>query len=675
MKEPLLAINGLVVEFDTDAGQVRAVDDVSIDVQRGETLGLVGESGCGKSVTALSIMRLLPQPTGQIAGGEIRFAGQDLTQLPLDAMRRVRGARIGMIFQEPMTALNPVHTIGRQLAEALLLHEDLRPPEALQRSLAMLDRVGIPAPDVRMGEYPHQLSGGMRQRVVIAMALACKPDLLIADEPTTALDVTVQAQILDLIEELQRDLGMAVILITHDLGVIAETSDQAAVMYAGRIAEKGAVHDIFDHPSHPYTQGLLASIPTLATTPKATLPVIDGMVPGLADLPPGCRFQNRCEHRRPACGERAPSEEQVAGEHRVSCLRWREIAGAAVPINLPSADSSGGGRLADSHRTKSEAPLLEVTDLAMHFPVRAGVLRRAKRYNRAVDGVSLTIGAGETLGLVGESGCGKSTLGRCIVRLYDATAGRIAFQGQETTHLRARRLKPIRRSIQMVFQDPMESLNARHTVGEIIAEPLLVQRVGDRASRQRRVRELLDTVGLPAASARRYPFEFSGGQRQRIGIARAIALNPRLVICDEPVSALDVSIQSQILNLLNRLQRELGLSYLFIAHDLAVVKHISDRIAIMYLGKIVEMGGGEDVYRKPRHPYTQSLIGAIPIPDPHRRAKRIVLAGDVPSPIDPPSGCAFHPRCPLASERCRVESPVLRDIGATGRRVACHMVA
>ena len=326
MSEALLAVHGLVTEFDTDTGRVRAVDDVSFDVQPGETLGLVGESGCGKSVTALSILRLLPQPMGRIASGEIRFAGENLAQLPLERMRAIRGARIGMVFQEPMTALNPVHTIGRQLAEALLLHENSRPREALQRSMAMLDRVGIPAPDIRLGEYPHQLSGGMRQRVVIAMALACKPDLLIADEPTTALDVTVQAQILDLIEELQRDLGMAVILITHDLGVIAETSDRAVVMYAGRIAEKGTVYDIFDRPAHPYTRGLLASIPTLATTPKATLPVIDGMVPGLQDLPPGCRFENRCGHRRERCAEQVPNEEGIDDVHSVSCLRWREIA-------------------------------------------------------------------------------------------------------------------------------------------------------------------------------------------------------------------------------------------------------------------------------------------------------------------------------------------------------------
>ena len=328
MQETLLVVNQLVTEFDTDAGRVCAVDDVSFDVRRGETLGLVGESGCGKSVTALSIMRLLPQPMGQIADGEILFAGENLAQLPLERMHKVRGARIGMVFQEPMTALNPVHTIGRQLAEALLLHEDIRPREALQRSVAMLDRVGIPAPDIRLGEYPHQLSGGMRQRVVIAMALICKPDLLIADEPTTALDVTVQAQILDLIEELQRDLGMAVILITHDLGVIAETSDRAVVMYAGRIAEQGTVYDIFDRPAHPYAHGLLASIPTLATTPKATLPVIEGMVPGLADLPSGCRFQNRCAHRSDACEARVPSEERIDAEHHVACLRWREIAGA-----------------------------------------------------------------------------------------------------------------------------------------------------------------------------------------------------------------------------------------------------------------------------------------------------------------------------------------------------------
>ena len=671
MTDALLTVDGLVTEFDTDEGRLRAVDDLSFDVMPGETLGIVGESGCGKSVTALSIMRLLPQPMGRIERGAIWFDGQDLAQLPLAAMRRIRGARIGMVFQEPMAALNPVHTVGRQLAEVLLLHNDMRPEEALRQSVAMLDRVGIPAPDVRMGEYPHQLSGGMRQRVVIAIALACKPDLVIADEPTTALDVTIQAQILELLRELQNDLGMSVILITHDLGVIAETSNRVVVMYAGRLAEKGTVFDVFDAPAHPYTEGLLASIPTLNTVSKSALPVIEGMVPGLADLPPGCPFENRCGYRRDRCVAAVPGPEVIAGAHSVSCCRWREIGAEPGPASmggdaaLPAADPAGGA---------AAEPILDVADLAMHFPVRQGVLRRARRFNRAVDGVSLRIGVGETLGLVGESGCGKSTLGRSIVRLYTPTAGTITFRGEDITRLTGGALKPFRRHIQMIFQDPVESMNARHTVRDILAEPLVVQRIGDGAARERRVRELLAIVGLPARSVTRYPFEFSGGQRQRIGIARALALNPSLVVCDEPVSALDVSIQSQILNLLCDLQRQFRLSYLFISHDLAVVKHVADRIAIMYLGKIVETGTGEEIYRAPQHPYTQSLIGAVPIPDPHRHVHRTVLAGDVPSPIDPPSGCAFHPRCPRAASRCRRELPVLKPVSGASRRVACHLV-
>ncbi|MCL4106667.1 UNVERIFIED_CONTAM: hypothetical protein GTU68_009801 [Idotea baltica] len=565
-------------------------------------------------------MRLLPQPMGQITGGQLRFQGRDLVDLPLSEMHKIRGNDIGMVFQEPMTALNPVHTIGRQLTEVILLHRDVSADQAIRDGVEMLARVGIPAPDIRMGEYPHQLSGGMRQRVVIAIALACEPKLLIADEPTTALDVTIQAQILDLIKELQNDMGMAVILITHDLGVIAETSNDVVVMYAGRVAEQGTVFDIFDRPAHPYTRGLLASIPRLDTPPKSRLHIIDAL----------CGLQS-------------------------------------VAIAMTNSETV-------SNVANMEKPLLEVNDLQMHFPVKEGVFLRTNRFNRAVDGVSFSIGPGETLGLVGESGCGKSTLGRCVSRLYKPSGGTILFEGQDITHMRGSKLLPVRQHIQMIFQDPMESLNARHTVGEILEEPFIIHKLGDKAFRRQRVRELLDTVGLPARSASRYPFEFSGGQRQRIGIARAVALNPKLIICDEPVSALDVSIQSQILNLLNDLQREFGLSYLFIAHDLAVVKHISDRIAIMYLGKIVESADSERIYQQAAHPYTQSLISAIPVPDPHRTSTRQILSGDVPSPIDPPSGCHFHPRCPVAMERCSDQRPELLKV-ARGHNSSCHLSA
>ncbi|HRI82759.1 MAG TPA: ABC transporter ATP-binding protein [Opitutaceae bacterium] len=662
---PVLEVRDLVTTFDTDAGRLTAVDGVSFSVQRGRTLGIVGESGCGKSVTALSIMRLLPQPMGRIQSGEIRFDGLNLATLPPAEMRRIRGDRIGMIFQEPMTALNPVHTIGRQLSEVFLLHRTNDKREALRLSVEMLEKVGIPSPEIRVGEYPHQLSGGMRQRVVIAMALACRPAVVIADEPTTALDVTIQAQILELMQSLQQELGMAIVLITHDLGVIADMCDDVVVMYAGRVAEAGPVDRIFAAPSHPYTRGLLNSIPRLTSRRKSRLNIIEGMVPSLAEMPAGCRFQNRCPWKVEACGVQPPLTPVTPG-HTVACHRTAELPPVSVGTN-PAADAGSAPAVA-----AASAPPLEVRDLCMHFPVREGLFQRAKHACRAVDGINLTVNPGETIGLVGESGCGKSTLGKCIVRLNHPTAGQLVFEGTDLAPLSARALKPHRRQLQMIFQDPVESLNARHTVGDIIAEPLVIHGLGDPAWRQTRVLALLAKVGLPANAADRYPFEFSGGQRQRIGIARAIALEPKLIVCDEPVSALDVSIQSQVLNLLLDLQREMGLSYLFIAHNLAVVKHVSDRIAIMYLGRIVEIAGADAIYREPRHPYTRALISAIPQPDPTHRQQRIVLKGDVPSPIHPPTGCTFHTRCPHATDRCKVEAPALRTVGAEAHEVSCH---
>ncbi|WP_052362456.1 ABC transporter ATP-binding protein [Geminisphaera colitermitum] len=776
---PLLDVRHLAAAFDTDAGLLRAVDDVSFTVHRGRTLGLVGESGCGKSVTALSLMRLLPQPSGRIVSGEILFEGRDLVRAASDEMHAIRGGRIGMVFQEPMTALNPVHRIGRQLAEVFLLHRTRDPREAMRLAIDMLQKVGIPSPETRALEYPHQLSGGMRQRVVIAMALACKPALLIADEPTTALDVTIQAQILDLIRELQAEMGMAVILITHDLGVIAETCDDVVVMYGGRIAEQGPVEQIFQHPTHPYTRGLLRSIPRLDSQRKTRLETIPGLVPGLADLPAGCRFQNRCPWRIPACDTQPPLETVTgnAPAHLTACHRWRESAateiGAGKMPAVPSEETTVAGetpapRVGASlakpafagdgikwHARASQAtplpagempaphrnagkrpvlpdaaaftpppppnvqrstlnvqcstfdgeaappatstldvgrstldvrraappppPLLTIRDLRMHFPVRSGLWLRARAWCRAVDGVSLALNPGETLGLVGESGCGKTTLGKTIIRLHKPTTGEIHFDGTDLAPLSRRQLKPHRREIQMIFQDPAESLNSRHSVGQLLAEPFIIHRIGTPAERARHVAALLERVGLPASAADRFPFEFSGGQRQRIGIARALALNPKLIICDEPVSALDVSVQSQVLNLLLDLQRERGLSYLFIAHDLAVVKHISDRIAVMYLGHIVESAGADTLYRRAAHPYTRALISAIPEATPRRQTSRIVLQGDVPSPLAPPSGCPFHPRCPHAQDRCRLEKPVLRTLdadapGNSDHAVACHFI-
>jgi len=674
-EEILLEVAELVTTFATEAGMVGAVDGVSFAVRRGRTLGIVGESGCGKSVTALSIMRLLPKPAGRIAGGRILFDGLDLARLTADRMRTLRGNRLSMIFQEPMTALNPVQRIEKQLQEAVNRHQPrLAAAKPSAGVIEILKQVGLPAPEQRLKEYPHQLSGGMRQRVMIGMALACRPEILIADEPTTALDVTIQAQILALMKERQRETGMAIVFITHDLGVIAEMCDDVVVMYAGQVVERASVLELFANPVHPYTIGLLESIPRLEAAPKCKLAVIEGMVPDLQDLPQGCRFQNRCRYAEPRCQTAMPAEETVGNGHRVRCFRWREIPMLTKPGPLPSLNGESEP-IPDQRSIEPEKPepLLQVENLKLHFPLLGGILRRRIGWVYALAGVSLTVARGETVGLVGESGCGKTTWGRTLMRLYDPSAGQIHFRGRDITRLTQREIRPLRREMQMMFQDPFESLNSRHTVGEILEEPFIIHRLGTPAERQRQVQILLEKVGLSATATRRYPHEFSGGQRQRIGIARAIALNPRLIVCDEPVSALDVSIQSQILNLLLALQVEMGLTYLFIAHDLAVVRHVSDRIAVMYLGRIVELTTAAEVYARPLHPYTQALISAVPVPDPRVTRSKIILSGEVPSPIQPPAGCHFHPRCPVARDLCRVRVPSLTPFdGDAAHLVACH---
>ncbi|MFL2503695.1 MAG: ABC transporter ATP-binding protein [Candidatus Azotimanducaceae bacterium] len=571
----LLEVKNLSTGFASESGFFQAVNDISFSLEKGKTTGVVGESGSGKSVTALSIMRLLPKPSGKIISGSIVFKGQDLLTVQTKDMERIRGNRIGMIFQEPMTALNPVLSIGKQMIEAYRLHTGLNEDEALRSAINMLDRVGLSSPDLRMLEYPHQLSGGMRQRVMIAMAIACKPDLLIADEPTTALDVTVQAQILGLIQDLQKEMGMSVLIITHDLGVVAETCDDVVVMQNGLICETANVFDLFDKPNHDYTRSLLASIPRLDSQPKSTLPVLTS----------------------------------IAKKERTT------------ETNL---DDSNYGRILHSSDTDNFSQIkpneiLKVEKLAMYFPFRKGVLGRAKGYNRAVDGVSFSIPQGQTLGIVGESGCGKSTIARCILRLYSPTSGKIFFDGKDITKLKPKQLKMIRNDLQMIFQDPMDSLNPRHTAGEIIEEPLAINNF-EKFYRKKRVLELLDTVGLPKESLKKYTFEFSGGQKQRIGIARALALRPKLVVCDEAVSALDVSTQAHILNLLLDLQDEFGLTYLFISHNLAVVKHMSDKVAVMRSGKIVEENSSEKIYNEAIQPYTRNLISSIPVIHPSERA-------------------------------------------------------
>ena len=642
-----MAVSGLRTVFRTAGGDVAAVDGVDISVARGRTLGIVGEFGCGKSVLALSVMRLVPPP-GRIAAGQIMFDGRNLLDLSPAQMRDVRGNRIAMIFQEPMTSLNPVFTVGDQITEAMRAHDRIASGGALRdRAIAALQRVRIPAPERRFDEYPHQMSGGMRQRVMIAMALACEPDLLIADEPTTALDVTVQAQILDLLRELQQQTGMAIILITHDLGIVAEMANEVAVMYAGRIVERASGAAIFDDPQHPYTLGLLGSIPKIDET-RDRLLAIEGHRAGTVrpagrlPLPSALRVRRRRLHR---AGSRA------APARRGPSRRLHPRAGRGTGVM---------------------SVLLEVEDLTRHFSVKRGlVFGKTVGVVRAVDGISFTLDRGETLALVGESGCGKSTTARLVLRLIEPTSGTIRFEGMDITEMRGDPLRKLRRRMQIVFQDPFASLNPRMTVGEILEEPLIVHGIGDRVARRARVTQLLGLVGLASYHAQRYPHEFSGGQRQRIGIARALAVEPALVVCDEPVSALDVSIQAQVVNLLKDLQARLGLSYLFIAHDLAVVKHMADRVAVMYLGQIVEIAPKDVLFSEPRHPYTRTLMTAIPRPDPHRHGARQLPGGDVPSPMNPPSGCRFHTRCPFVIDRCRAEMPILRK-WSEGHFTACH---
>ena len=666
--QTILSVKNLVTAFQTEEGLLRAVDGVSFDLPRGSTLGLVGESGCGKSVTALSIMRLLPKPTGQYIGGEILYNGIDILSLPVNKLHQIRGNHISMIFQEPMTALNPVQPLGKQLAEVFELHQpEMKKNQIIEASIDILRKVGIPVPEKRIGEYSHQISGGMRQRVMIAMALACKPDILIADEPTTALDVTIQAQILDLIKSLQKETGMSVIFITHDMGVIAEVCDQVVVMYAGKIAEIAPGLDFFKSPKHPYSQGLLSSIPSLVATRKTQLNVIKGMVPALHQLPKGCRFQNRCSVVMPICKHEIPPLTSIQLSHFVSC----HIYDHSKDYQIPSDNTKEILTISEKVQTASGV-CLSVKNLKMHFPTHGGIFKRQTGRVYAVDGVSFQINKGETVGLVGESGCGKTTVGRSILRLYEPTAGEVEFENKNIINLPAKDLRALRRNMQMIFQDPFESLNSRHTIGEILEEPFVIHKIGNNGFRRNEVKKLLDKVGLSKTAITRFPHEFSGGQRQRIGIARAIALKPKLIICDEAVSALDVSIQSQILNLLLELQQEMGLTYLFIAHDLSVVKHISDKIAVMYLGKIVEYSDADTVYQKPLHPYTQALISAIPVPDPTFSREKIILQGDVPSPIDPPPGCCFHTRCPVAKEICQVQSPELKPHTTPDHQVACH---
>ncbi|MGA8460069.1 MAG: ABC transporter ATP-binding protein [Streptosporangiaceae bacterium] len=670
----LLEIEDLHTEIRLRSATVHALEGVSLSVEAGECLGIVGESGCGKTMTALSIMQLLP-PGGHITGGSITLSGQDISALNDDGMRHVRGNEVGMIFQDPMTSLNPTMTVGEQIAETVLLHRGADHKTALARAIEVLGLVGMPRPEERVSNYPHQLSGGMRQRVMIAMALACEPKLLIADEPTTALDVTIQKQILELIDDLRRRLGLAVILVTHDLGVIAGRADRVAVMYAGKVMETTSTTRLFANPRHPYTEALFGALPEKAADGTERLYSIPGMPPDLTQPPKACRFAARCRYVQDSCNEREPQLEGDTWDHAYRCF---------FPVGKAGGDDTAVVQVKEEHdrsreralpETDGQQPLLRTDGLVKNFSVTAGaVLQRRVGEVSAVAGVSFAIRPGHTFGMVGESGCGKTTIGRLIAGLEKATDGSIVLDGEDLTKLSRRERRRRSPKIQLMFQDSYASMDPRMRVGPILREPLAIQRIGSHQEQRNKIAAMLDEVGLPRAAIERYPHEFSGGQRQRLGLARALILSPKLIVADEPVSALDVSIQAQILNLMLDLQRDLGLTYLFISHDLSVVRYMSETIGVMYLGKLVEVGPADEVYYRPVHPYTKGLIDTVPVADPvvaqAREDKGV--AGELPSAINPPSGCRFRTRCPRAQDLCAAEEPPLRPFTAHGHLAACH---
>ncbi len=711
---PLLEVEDLHTGFRTPEGLVRAVDGVSFRLDRGRTLGVVGESGSGKTVLARSIMGLLPG-SNVVRSGAVRFAGRDLRTLSADQLQHVWGPEIALILQDPMTSLNPVLRVGRQITESLRHHLHQSRSQANDTAVSLLRSVGIPEPEQRLHDYPHQLSGGMRQRVTIAIALACNPQLLLADEPTTALDVTVQAHILDLLGQAQRERFMAMILVTHDLGVVAGRTDDIVVMYAGQVVEKAPTDVLFAHMKMPYTEALLKSIPQLSTASHTRLLAIPGRPPSLVNPGGGCRFAPRCPYAQPRCHEEAPPLRPAGPDHLFAC--WYpvgspegaaalernlakgvtdadpssvaaplatadhppvadhgppEAAATAVAEPAPAVDPSPSAPPAPAPQLHDNGSLLRVEHLVVEFPAGRG------HKVHAVSDVSFDVARGETLGLVGESGCGKSTTGRAIMAMPRPTAGTVNFDGIDMGSLSESELRQLRPRMQMIFQDPISSLNPRRRVGDIITEPLGIwgATVGltSKTAQRDKLVEVMDAVGLDYdAHARRHPHEFSGGQCQRISVARSLMLDPQLIICDEPVSALDVSVQAQILNLLEDMKARYGLTLVFIAHDLAVVKNVSDRVAVMYLGKLCELASPDQLYTAPAHPYTTALIESIPAVDAERiRAPASeAIVGELPSPVRPPSGCRFRTRCPKALEVCAQEEPAMRQVG-DDHYVACH---
>jgi peptide/nickel transport system ATP-binding protein len=707
--ESNLSVRGLLVRFRGHKKTIYAVNGINFDLHEGETLGVVGESGSGKSASNLAVIRLLPKPAGRIEGGAASFAGRDLLQASQQQIRAIRGKDIAMVFQDPMTSLNPVLRIEEQIVETIRAHREMSRHLARNHAIRLLAMVGIPQPKERIKSYPHEFSGGMRQRVMIAMALALRPKILIADEPTTALDATIQAQVLELLKSLTSESGTSVILVTHDLGVVAEMTQRVNVMYAGEIVETAATEELFARPSHPYTIGLFHSLPS--SDRSEPLVPIEGAPPDLKTAPVGCPFVTRCAWRLDRCLRERPQltsvEEAISttggppSAHKIACHNppsnqeirvgrplatgkgeLPESTQRLVDLPMPSGPSTDE-QPANLHQvepaSRNKIEILKVTDLTVHFPIYKGIVFHSHVSDvKAVDGVSFEIRHRETLGLVGESGSGKSTVAKAIVRLIEPTSGTIVFDGRDLIQLREAELKLVRRRMQMIFQDPYASLDPRMSLASIIAEPLKAHGIGSRAERARKIADLLEQVGLDRSVAHRYPHEFSGGQRQRIGIARALALSPDLIVADEPVSSLDVSVQAQIINLLERLQDKLSLTYLLIAHDLSVVERMSHRIVVMYLGRVVEVAPSRLLRRRPLHPYTVALLSATLVPHPknHMVSSRITLTGEIPSPLSPPSGCRFRTRCWLRQKLndpqiCANLDPTLSQ-AELDHSVACH---
>src|SRR4051795_12251368 len=679
MAEPILAVRGLEVTFPGRAGDVRAVRGIDYELRPGEVLGIVGESGSGKSASATAVAGLLPAHA--VVTGSAHLAGEELLGLDDAGMARIRGKRIAMVFQDPLSALTPVYTVGDQITEAVRVHNNVSKEAARKRAVELLELVGIPHAADRSGAFPHEFSGGMRQRVMIAMAIANDPDVIIADEPTTALDVTIQAQVLEVLRTARELTGAAIVMITHDLSVIAGFADRVAVMYAGRIVETGTVDEVFYSPRMPYTMGLLGAIPRADDPGERPLVPIEGTPPSLVSLPPGCPFAPRCPLVFDTCREVEPALIPVGSPgHRSACHLAEKIeAGGWGPTDVYPLPDLPEAPIARVPREEREV-VLEAKDLVRHHPLLKGaVFKRQVGSVRAVDGISFDVRDGEVLALVGESGCGKTTTLLEVLELAAPQAGTIVVLGRDVADLNDGERRTMRRNVNIVFQDPLASLDPRLPVSDIIAEPMRTHGMdGNKVGA--RIRELLRLPGINPEPASRYPQQFSGGQRQRIGIARALALQPGLLLLHQPVSALDVSIQAGVINLLEELRARLGLSYLFVAHDLAVVRHIADRIAVMYLGKIVEIGDVTRVYELASHPYTQALLSAIPLPDPHkeRARRRILLQGALPSPANPPSGCRFRTRCAKFAaldeerrRRCLEEEPPLYGLEAD-HSAACH---